>query len=218
MLRLPRIVLAESSTLLRDLVAGAIDDCGRFELVGVAEGGDEANAACKRLKPDLLITGIDLGSLDGIDLAALTLQAAPQLRVLVFSHLKDIFTLNRIAEAGVHGFVPTDQPWEILEEAMVEVASGKTYFTAEVRQKMRTDPSGLSRRERQILHYVAAGWTSRAAAEKLGLSPRSVETYRYRIMKKLGVGNLAGLIDYALRTGSARPVGAGAETAGAAYG
>src|SRR5438876_896480 len=88
-------------------------------------------------------------------------------------------------------------PWRTV---MIEGASGRDYFTAAMwrnRESLRGDPTAfakvLSDREQEVLCYVASGWTSRSIAGQLTLSPRSVETYRYRIMRKLEIKNLAGL-------------------------
>ena len=128
--------------------------------------------------------------------------------MLALTNLKDPFTLNRVQEIGIHGYVEKDQPLDILEEAMETVAAGGNYFTAiveETRLHLQADPEAfskiLSRREQEIVCMVARGLTSSAIAERLGLSKRSVETYRYRIMKKLGIDNVAALVDYAYQQG-----------------
>ena len=200
-----RMVLIEAQTLLRDVLAKAIRLDVRFELLAELEDGVEDKEICVGLKPHLVV-------MDGIELARFLRKHLPNTRILALSHLDDPFTLNRLAEAGVHGYVAKDHPWEILEEAMIEVASGREYFPAALRRNqeiLRSDPTAfakiLSVREQEILCYVASGWTSRSIASQLNLSPRSVETYRHRILRKLGVKNLAGLIDYAYRNGFVRP-------------
>jgi DNA-binding NarL/FixJ family response regulator len=210
-----RIVLIEDQTLFRNTLAKAIrldDQFSQFQLLGEAADGLEAKDLCLRLTPDLIVTEIDLPRLDGIELARLLFKHLPRLRVLVLSRLKDPFTLNRLCEAGIHGYLAKEEPLEFLAEAMSEVASGRTYFTAAVRQtqaRLRSDPHAfpkiLSCREQAILCSVAAGLTSRSIAGRLNLSPRSVETYRYRMMRKLAIANAAGLIDYAFRNGFSKP-------------
>jgi DNA-binding NarL/FixJ family response regulator len=207
-----KTVLIEDQTLLRNVLAKAIRLDDRFELIGEAEDGFEGKEICLRLRPELVVTDIHLPRVDGIELARFLIKNLPGTRVLALSHLKDPITLNRLCEAGVHGYVAKDEPLEILEEAMVEVASGRNYFTAALclsRERLRTDPNAfakvLSDREQQILCYVASGLTSKAIAARLNLSSRSVETYRYRIMKKLEIENLAGLVDYAFRNGFVKP-------------
>jgi DNA-binding NarL/FixJ family response regulator len=112
----------------------------------------------------------------------LLIKRQPETRVLALSHWSDPFTQNRLFEVGVHGYVAKDHPWEILEEAMIEVASGRNYFPAALRQNqenLRSDPSAFARilsvREQEILCYVASGETSKSIASLLNLSPRSVD-------------------------------------------
>lgn len=203
-----RTVVAEQETLSRTLLSRVIRLDERFEVVRELEDGLEAREACLEQKPDLVVTGIHLPKLDGIDLARVLARELPQTRILLLSERDDSLTLSRVAEIQVHGYITRDEPWEILEEAMIEVASGRTYFSAayvRTQQILRRDSNGfakiLSRREREILSWVASGRTSRMIARHLNLSHRSIETYRYRIMRKLEIENLAGLIDYAFRNG-----------------
>lgn len=206
-----RTVLVEDQALLRNVLAKAIRLDERFELVADVEDGLEGKRVCAELVPDLLVTDIHLPGIDGVELAGHVLKTLPTVRVLALTNLKDPFTLNRLQEIGIHGYVEKDQPLEILEEAMVEVASGHTYFTATImtsQARLSDDPNAfskiLSARDQEILCLVAQGESSRAISERLGLSQRSVETYRYRILKKLGLKSSAELVDYAYKNGFVR--------------
>ena len=118
-----RTILVEDQALLRNVLAKAIRLDQRFELVADAEDGLEGKRVCEELVPDLLITDIHLPGMDGVELAAWVIKALPSVRVLALTNMKDPFTLNRLQEIGIHGYVEKDQPLEILEEAMVEIAS-----------------------------------------------------------------------------------------------
>tara|TARA_A100001037_G_scaffold303222_1_gene336720 strand:- start:814 stop:1455 length:642 start_codon:yes stop_codon:yes gene_type:complete len=205
-------VLVEDQALLRNVLAKAIRLDPRFELAADVEDGLEGRRVCQEIVPDLLITDVHLPGMDGVELAGFVLNALPSVRVLALTNMKDPFTLNRLQEIGIHGYVEKDQPLEILEEAMVEVVSGKTYFTATImtnQARLSENPDAfakvLSPRDQEILCLVARGETSKAIGERLDLSRRSVETYRYRIMKKLGLKRGADLIDYAYKNGFVRP-------------
>ncbi len=207
-----KTVLVEDQALLRNVLAKAIRLDKRFELAADAEDGLEGKKACEELVPDLLITDIHLPGMDGVELASHVLKTLPSVRVLALTNMKDPFTLNRLQEIGIHGYVEKDQPLEILEEAMVEVVSGHTYFTATImssQARLSEDPNAftkiLSARDQEILCLVASGTTSKVIGEKLDLSRRSVETYRYRIMKKLGLKSSAELVDYAYKNGFTKP-------------
>jgi two-component system response regulator NreC len=127
-------------------------------------------------------------------------------RILVLSQRSDRPTLRRLKQIGIHGFVEKEQSLEIVEEAIEEVASGRQYFTAlwnRAETGFESEPGALTRllnpRERDILRLVALGQTNRSIAVELGLSLRSVETYRYRMMRKLGLKTMASLIEFGVR-------------------
>ncbi|MEM7313082.1 MAG: response regulator transcription factor [Planctomycetota bacterium] len=198
-----RTILIEDQTLLLNVLSKTIDLNTKFDLLAAVGDGTTGKRLCLEQTPDLLVTDIRLPDIDGLDVAKEVIRCAPQVRILALTNLKDPFTLNRLQEIGVHGYVEKDQPLEILEEAMEEVASGRTYFTAVLKQCWdRLDQSSesftkfLSQREQQIVAMVAEGLSSAGIAERLDLSKRSVETYRYRIMKRLGITSTAGLIRY----------------------
>lgn len=204
-----RVQLIEEQALLRQLLAHAIASFGeRFELVAASESGTEGRDACLRLRPDLVVLDLELARADAIELARSLVRLQPDTRLLALSDASDPVLLNRLDELGVPGFVDKDQPLEILEEAMSEVAGGRSYRTARWtahQRQLRADPQAfpkfLTGREQDILRLVIRGWTSRAIAGRLDLSPRSVETFRFRLMRKLGVRNVAELMDLAFRTG-----------------
>lgn len=205
------VVLVEDETLFRQVLAKAISLNPRFDLIATAQNGDNGKKECERQPPDLLVTDVNMPGMSGIELAAFVLRNLPDTRVLALTHLKDSFTLNQLAELGVHGYVEKDQSLEILEEAMVEVASGRVYHTATLcrnQAALRADPNAFSKmlslREQEILCLVAQGLTSKDIGGRLNLSPRSVATYRYRIMKRLELNSMAALIDFAFRNGFVR--------------
>jgi DNA-binding NarL/FixJ family response regulator len=200
-----KTVLVEGQALFRELLAKALEADGRFQVVAQLEDPAEARQACRQTWPDLLIAEVDLPRAGGLALVEEVVRHLPGTRVLVLSSLREAWMLNRLCQIGIHGFVEKEQSLEILQEAALEVASGSTYFTAYIRriqEQMDGQPKGRSQRlsttEQKVLHLLTTGLTSRAIAEQLHLSPRSVETYRYRMMRKLGVARTAGLIKFAL--------------------
>jgi DNA-binding NarL/FixJ family response regulator len=203
-----KTVLLDGETLLRELLAHRLSLDRRFELAGQAEDGPAGQALCLRTMPDLVVMDVELPGTDGIGLARFLARHLPATRVLALTRSDEGIPLSCLRGLGVRGFVEKTQSLEVLEEALVEVASGGTYLTARLRQALENSgscplPPGLSTREQEVLQSVVRGLTSQAIARRLGLSPRSVETYRYRLRKKLNVGSLAGLVEYAFRHGLA---------------
>jgi DNA-binding NarL/FixJ family response regulator len=184
----------------------------RFQLVAEIDDVAVAREICAAACPDLLIADVLSPRGDGLSFLQHVARRLPQIRLLVLSHSADPLTLQRLNDIGIHGFVEKGQSLEILEEAMVEVASGREYFTAtwsRTHASLREDPASfskfLSAREQDVLRLVAAGATNKSIAAQLGLRLRSVETYRYRMMRKLGIKTMAGLIEFGLRLRSMPP-------------
>jgi len=203
-----KTVLIARQTLFREALAKLIALDPRFHLLGQMETGAQARDLCLACPPDLVVIEVDWQRPEEFDLIQLLQHRFEDIRILAAPDHCDALTLSRLDQARVHGCVSRDEPIEILEEAMTEVASGATYFPASYHQqirKWRADPHAfpkiLTSREQQVLWHVASGLTSRTIAARLNLGLRSIETYRYRMMKKLEIKNLAGLIDYAIRQG-----------------
>lgn len=206
-----RTVVIEDQELLRNVLVKTLEMNRDFELLGDCADGKAGKALCLEVVPDLIVTDIDMPELDGITMAQSLLSELPKVRILALTNLKDPFTINRVRETGIHGYVEKDQPLDILEEAMRTVAHGEHYFTAVVQQvssQLAQDPVAfskiLSRREQDVVRLVVNGLTSKEIAKEMKLHPRSVETHRYRIMKKLELKNVVDLIAYAEKNGLRR--------------
>ncbi len=208
-----RTVLIEDQELLRNVLVKTLEMNPHFEVLGDCADGKSGQTLCLEARPDLVVTDVDMPEMDGITMAQRLLKALPAVRILALTNLKDPFTINRLREVGVHGYVEKDQPLDILEEAMRRVASGGHYYTAivqEVSSQLAQDPVAfskiLSRREQDVVRLVVQGLTSKEIAKTLKLHPRSVETHRYRIMKKLELKNVVDLVAYAERHGLGRGI------------
>jgi DNA-binding NarL/FixJ family response regulator len=203
-----KTVLIEGENLIRSMLARLLLLSERFSLV--ADFGEVAPArdACFKLQPQLVVIDVDFAPDESVELIEVLIKQQPQTRVLALSDSNDPALLYRLYESRVHGYMPRNESIELLEEAMHELAEGRTYFPASfvrAQQNFATNRDLLSQtlteQEVEILRHVAAGRTSRAIAEHMRLSPRSVETYRGRIMRKLGLPNSAALVEYAFRNG-----------------
>lgn len=201
-----RTLLIEDHRLFLNLLANHIDQSEDFELVGQATDGEAGLSSYLADRPDLVLLDIVIPKLNGLDLAREILQHDPRARLLAITSQMDEHTTNLIHEIGFHGYVEKEQPIEILQEAMLTVAEGGLYFTKLVREnryKIASDPNAihkiLSQREQEILYWVAEGYTSQNLAEKLSLSPRTVENHRYRIMKKLNLETVSDLVKLAIK-------------------
>ncbi len=142
-----RVMLVADEGLWRDLLVQALVHLApRFHLVGDASPPTSAPNGCAHLRPDLVLLGPDLADLDRIELVRSLPAASPAPRVLALVRLDDLVLLNRFHELGVQGLVETSQPWEILHDALGELAANRSYRTApiaRVLQQLRADPAAF---------------------------------------------------------------------------
>jgi two-component system, NarL family, nitrate/nitrite response regulator NarL len=207
-----RTVLIERETLIRSVLARLLLLSEDFSLLADFGEVSPARDACIRLQPQLLVIDVDFAPEESVALIDALVKEQPHTRVLALSESNDPFLLHRLYKAQIHGFVRRDESIELLEEAMHEVAEGRTYFPAsfiraqqEFEKNLDEISTVLSNREQEILRHVAEGRTSREIALRLSLSPPSVETYRSDIMRKLDLPNSAALVEFAFRNGISRP-------------
>ena len=200
--------MIEDQTLFRHLLVEILQSDSRFLFVGEAGDGGSALDLCQKQTPDVAILDLQLPGMDGLEVAKRLRTDLPHIRILAVTSMKDPFAVNRVVELDLPGYVEKDQPLSVLKEALVAVATGQSYFTKvvrEVRRSLSSDaksfPKILSEREQQIVAMVASGLPNKAIGAQLGLSTRTVENHRYRIMKRLEIDNLAGLIAYAQKNG-----------------
>ena len=202
-----RTVLIEHETLFRTLLARIVLMSEKFLLVADFADLNSAHPACERLRPEVIVLDVDFQPEESIDFIEIIVQQRPATGVLAISSRNDPLLMHELSRVNVHGFIQRSEPVEMLEEALLEVAQRKRYWPAAFLQTGREfaqhahEVHALSTRERLLLRKVASGLTSRLIASELNLSPRSIETYRSRLMRKLGVKNTAGLVDYAFRHG-----------------
>lgn len=197
-----RTILVGAPSLAWSLLAQVVRGHPRFRLIAEFECPSALATAAPVPAADLLVVDAGASSTTGSHWEIPASPRGARVPILAVGSPRSLARCPGPTGPGIQGFVDAAQPWEILEEAMLEVAGGRPYFTAAFhRERAAAEPAAAVRalcaREAAILREVAGGATSRMIARRLGLSLRSVETYRYRIMKKLGVGSLAALLRYA---------------------
>lgn len=214
-----RVVICDDHAIFREGLKQVLAANPNLEVVGEAASGLEALAAIKRLKPDLVITDITMPEMNGIDLTREVIRQLPQTRVVILSvHSRKTFILEAL-KAGARGYVLKDSAGEKLLDAVEAVLAGDCYLDSPVAAHIveefvklpgpqEAPGSGadlLSERERQILVLIVEGHSNKQIAEKLFLSPKTVDNHRAKIMAKLGRHDVIGLVKYALATGLVDP-------------
>jgi DNA-binding NarL/FixJ family response regulator len=203
-----RVALADDHTLVRQAVRGLLERAG-LEVVAEAADGAELVRLARETKPDVVVMDVSMPLLNGVDAARELKTASPDTRtVLVTVHAENACVLSAL-QAGVKGYVLKTQAADDLVQAIATVARGESYLSPGVsgavveaalgKRAVPDDP--LTARERQVLQLVAEGKTTRAMAEVLGVSVKTAESHRTRLMKKLDIHETAGLVRYAIRKG-----------------
>ncbi len=205
-----RIVLAEDHRIVREGVRALLASREDLEVVGEAEDGPTAIEATLRLRPDVVLMDLGLPRLHGTAAIAEIRSRSPETRVLVLSmHSGEDYVRSAI-RAGANGYLLKGSGLDDLVAAIKAVAAGEAFFSPAVARVLLDDArprsggpaaDALTEREREVLRLVAEGNSSREIAGRLGLSAKTVEGHRSRIMSKLGIRDLAGLVRYAVRTG-----------------
>ncbi len=207
-----RIVVADDHVALRESLASFLDSQPDIDVVAQASTGPEAAEKSKALLPDVLLIDITMPGCSGIRVIEALSHEHPSIRCVALTMHEDHQFLQSVLAAGGFGYVTKRAASSELLNALREVARGRSYIQVSMSdqeaQKLAEPPpdrvtleGNLSAREKQVLSLVAHGYTSKEIAQKLSLSPASVDTYRVRIFEKLGTRQRADLVQYALRTG-----------------
>jgi DNA-binding NarL/FixJ family response regulator len=211
-----RVLVADDHAIVRTGIRHVLESEPGFAVVGEASTGPEALELAASLHPDVAVLDISLPGASGLRVAAELRQRAPETQVLILSmHDNTEYVLESL-RAGVHGYLLKDTAATELRTAIRAVRRGESFFSPPIAGRLsavvRGDPAGttsgavaqLTARERQVLVGVAQGHTNREMAAQLGISPRTVESHRENLMKKLGVRTVAGLTRLALEAGLVR--------------
>ncbi|WP_430431257.1 response regulator transcription factor [Oceanicaulis sp.] len=183
------IVIAEDQSLLRGALAALLTLEPDIELLAQAQDGEEAVRLVKDLKPDVLVTDIEMPGLTGIEASEALRQTGSETRVLIVTTFARPGYLQRALQAGVLGYVLKDAPSEELANAVRRVAQGQRAIAAELAESAWSAPVMLTARERDILKLVEEGKSNKEIARTLSLSPGTVRNYLADATQKLGAAN-----------------------------
>jgi two-component system, NarL family, response regulator NreC len=209
-----RVVLAEDHKIVRQGLAALLGSEPDIEVVGEASDGREAVQVCARLAPDVIVMDVGMPGLNGVDATRLVRKESPSTRVVILSMYACEEYVRPAIRAGASGYLLKGAGLNDLVAAIRAVASGEAFFSPAVakiliREAIAHGATGaspnsgadLSGREREVLQLVGEGKTSPEIAKLLHLSVKTIEGHRSRIMAKLDVHELAGLVRCAVRLG-----------------
>jgi len=207
-----QVLLADDHVIVRQGVRGLLEREG-FKICGEAADGRDAIRLAEACHPDVAILDLAMPGLNGVDAAREIMRLQPQTKAIVLTMHKDEAYILQALSAGVSGYILKTQAAADLVQAIREVVRGSVYLSPGVsravvdayRAKSSVPPDPLSPREREILQLVAEGRTTKQIAAILGVSVKTADSHRSRLMAKLDIQETAGLVRYAIRRGLIQP-------------
>lgn len=221
------LVLVDDHDLVRSGIRLLLESTGEFRVLGDFASAGEAVELCQHAHPRVVIMDLSLPGLDGIDGMAELSRVSPESRVIILTAHDDDRSVIAAIRAGAAGYVLKRAKTEDLLSAIRLVSGGGVYLSAQVSHCLyaclqRDEPllrSGsqldmLTNRELEVMRLVSRGLANKEVAQLLKLSPETVRSYRKSLMKKLGVRNVAGMTQIAVRSGISTPLAEGPPVSG----
>jgi len=201
-----RVLLADDHILVREGLKAVLQQAG-FNIVGEASDGRAAAKMCEILKPDVAVLDIAMPLLNGIDAGRDIMRLCPATKVVLLTMYKEESYVLAGLRAGIAGYVLKSGAASNLVQAILAVCGGEIYMSPGVSRTVvqaylanaQAPPDPLSLREREVLQLIAEGSNMKEIGAQLGISERTAETHRARIMAKLNIHDVAGLVRYAIQ-------------------
>ena len=194
-----RVFLVEDHTIVRQGLVALLETASDIEVTGEAGDGRAALEALLADPPDVVLCDLSLPGLSGLEVIKRLNDLDHPPRVVVLSMYHDQEWVQRALEAGAKGYLLKGSGVQDVLTAIRAVARGETFLSPGAARSRQAE--ALSPREREVLTLLACGHTSKEIGGVLGISPRTAEHHRARVMEKLGINDIAGLVRYAIRTG-----------------
>jgi DNA-binding NarL/FixJ family response regulator len=202
------VVIADDHVIFRQGLLKLLQSAGDIEVVADTGSSDEALRLIVEKKPDVAILDISMPGLSGIEIMEEVQRKGIGTKIVFLTMHSDPLTAKRAIQSNASGYVLKDDAFEDLLYAVKAVASGGTFVSPSISEKVlklemgrEKEGSILTGREREVLQLIASGLTNKKIADKLSVSVKTVETHRTRILQKLGAHSAADLVRYAIKTG-----------------
>ncbi|GAB4482586.1 MAG: response regulator transcription factor [Anaerolineales bacterium] len=209
-----RVFLADDHAVVRDGLKVLLEAQTDIQVIGVAANGKDTVRECLNLHPDVVLMDIAMPDLNGIEATLQILEKIPTIRVIILSMHESREYILHALQAGASGYLLKESAGDEVIQAVRTVVQGYRYLSQHITERVvedylslqdqtpPTDPlEKLSERERQVFQLVVQGKSSAEIAKSLFLSVKTVETYRSRIMEKLEISDLPGLVKFAIHHG-----------------
>lgn len=213
-----RVLVADDHSMVREGIRHVLVESAGFRVVAEAANGDDALALATEHRPDVAVLDISMPGQTGLEVAAKIREVLPDVQILILSmHEHTQYALEAV-RAGAHGYLLKDTGPAEMREAVRTVHGGEPFFSPTIARQLTDAITGgrsaeagkatldrLTARERDVLARIADGRSNKEIAADLGISPRTVETHRLSLMKKLDIHTVAGLTRFAIETGLSTP-------------
>ncbi|MCL5030771.1 MAG: response regulator transcription factor [Bacteroidetes bacterium] len=213
------VLIADDHTLIRAGIRELLQNMSGIEVIGEASNGREALERIKEFSPDIVLLDIAMSELNGLEVAERVNKDFPSVSVIILSMYANEEYVLQALKVGAHGYLLKDSAPNELEIAIKAVIRGETYLSPSISKTLVSDYLKritespieekntsnvfikLTSRQREILQLIAEGNSTKEMAVKLNVSAKTIETHRSKIMERLGIHDIPGLVRYAIRSG-----------------
>ncbi|MDO9043038.1 MAG: response regulator transcription factor [Desulfocapsaceae bacterium] len=206
-----KVIVVDDHKIVRDGLCSLIEGLFGYTIVGWAENGRQAIEVARQEKPDIIIMDVSMPEMNGIDATSSIMEEMPFCKIIVLSMHSDKRFITGALQAGASGFLLKECAFQELNQALDAVQKGQTYLSPKIagtvvhdyRRRLLSEAKeeNLTTREREVLQLIAEGRSTKEIADKLFVSIKAIEGRRRRIMEKLQISTVAGLVKYAIREG-----------------
>ncbi len=205
-----KVLIVDDHQLIRKGIASILDEVSGIHVIAEASNGEDAIRLTRENEPDVVLMDLQMPGMGGMEASRKILRANPDVRVLALTVCESDIFPTRLLEEGAAGYITKDSTTEEMIRAIKAVAVGQRYISPGIAQKLalkrystdtKTTFEHLSERELQVMLMITRGKKPQEIAEILHLSPKTVNTYRYRLFEKLGVKSDVELTHLALQHG-----------------
>lgn len=210
------VVIADDHEIMRFGLRRILSTDPLIRIVGEASNGEDAIALVKSAMPSVVLLDINMPRIDGIEAARVIKRIMRDVKVVILSAHEDYFHLSKALLAGADGYLSKEVSADELIRTLYTVMQGERVFSRSILALINRnhypsaarspEPIALTRREQEILEFIANGLTSAQIAEHMNISVRTVETHRYNLITKLGVKNTADLIRFSIAGAGVNPI------------
>lgn len=201
-----KVMLVDDHPMVQDGLSSCLSFYDDIQIVGTCNDGSEVLSKAQTCHPDVILMDISMPTLSGLDATEIITEALTDTKILIFSMHESAEFVTNAVQSGAAGYILKDTNSEEVYQAIKSVAQGKSYFSSSIAKMLIDNPPTqacprLTAREQMILSYIAKGQSSKAIAQTLDISFRTVEAHRRNIKSKLNIDSLAELVRYAVNQG-----------------